>query len=573
MLDRHVVGLAFRGERLRRIMKLKIWLIVFLGWGIPGVWGNNLNFKRVADEAARVVILANLNDPESVELARFYADERVIPRVNIIALDLPLGEEITWQQYIEQLLTPLQRWLIAEEWIEAIEMDLFDDVGRRKLSTAGHRISYLVTCRGVPLKIRPDSALPTDAPKGTNPNLRTNRAAVDSELTLINQSATQRDGFVSNPIFGKSELGLFDGDALVRVSRLDGPTYPAARRLVVSAKEAERHGLIGRAVVDIGGPHAKGDEWFEEAVKILQAHDWKPQVDRARGTLKVTDRADGVAIYLGWYAGGINGPFALPNYQFAPGAIALHLHSYSANSLRLQDGGGWTGPMIARGVAATVGNVYEPYMEFTHHPHRFIGALLAGATLGQAAFFSAPALSWQGIVVGDPLYRPMTVSYAEQLEHIADLPSRLAAYLALRNLENTKNTELITADQIANAAAAFNQFPNLSLAWKAAELEASTGETAAAVARLGIAGFLSRVRVDEWGLLAQIAAQLQEWGDQDGAFKVWQVLFEQPLNDVARKAWLPKAIGSAREAGRYGDLSSWERMLRDLQPPPDPETK
>lgn len=552
-------------------MKLKIWLIC--GWVIGGAGGlgAELGFTVVPDEAERVVIVANANDPESVELARFYADERRIPRANIFAMDLPLGEEVSWRQYIDQLLTPLQRWLIEQQWIEAIEMDLMDDVGRRKLSTAGHRISYLVTCRGVPLKIRADPNLPSDAPTGMSSKLRTNRAAVDSELTLINRSETRRDGLVGNPVFGKSSLGLFEGDSLVRVSRLDGPTYPAARRLVTSAREAERRGLIGRSMVDIGGPHAKGDEWFEEAAEVLREHQWKPQIHRAKGTLPATARADGVAIYLGWYAGKINGPFGLPDYEFVPGAIALHLHSYSASSLRLQDGGGWTGPFVARGVAATVGNVYEPYLEFTHHPHRFIGALLAGATLGEAAYYALPALSWQGIVVGDPLYRPAQVSLVEQWDQIAELPPRSAAYLILRQLEQAVVEEVASEDQLATAVNGFKRYPNLALAWKTAELEASRGEKAAAVARLGIAGFLSRVRVDEWGLMALIAEQLQEWEDPAGSFKVWQVLLDQPLTDAVRKAWLPAAIETARETGRYSVLSDWQRDLRELQPKPPPE--
>lgn len=550
------------------MLKRRISMLLAMVTLVTGGMGADLVFRPVADEAQRVVILTNSNDPESVELARFYSDQRNIPRGNIIALDLPLGEEISWSQYVSQLLTPLQRWLIDEDWVEAIEMDLFDEAGRRKLSTAGHRISYLVTCRGVPLKIRADTQLPPDAPAGSSPQMRTNRAAVDSELTLLNRSAPQRDGLVRSPLFGKSELGLFDGDSVVRVSRLDGPTFPAARRLVTSGLEAEERGLIGRSVIDIGGPHARGDEWFEEAVEALQAQGWKSQVHRDKGTLGVTDRADGVAIYLGWYARNINGPFAPAGYQFAPGAIALHLHSFSAGTMRLQDGGGWTGPMVARGVAATVGNVYEPYMEYTHHPHRFIRAFLAGATLGEAAYYAMPALSWQAIVVGDPLYRPMAVSFAEQLERVADYPSRSAAYLLLRYLDNGEAQGIPTADQIATAAEALKRFPNLALAWKTAELEASNGEKAAAVARLGIAGFLTRVPVDEWGLMAAIAGRLQEWGDQNGAFKVWKVLLDQPLSDAARKAWLPDAIAAARAAGRYSELSSWERRLRELQPPP-----
>jgi uncharacterized protein (TIGR03790 family) len=425
-----------------------------------------VEFAPVEDEAARVVVVANSNDPESIELARYYADRRDIPRANIVSLDLPAGEEIDWHQYVARLHGPLVSWLIENDWMDAIEMDLFDEVGRRKLSTSDHRISYLVTCRGVPLKIRQTKELPDDAPTGTPDTLKPHHAAVDSELSLLNVSTPQRAAFLQNPLFGKTNLGLFGDDEVVRVSRLDGPTFPAARRLVESALEAEQRGLVGRALVDIGGPHEKGDEWFEQAVKVLAAADWQPQVDRDKKTLGMSGRADALAIYLGWYAGGINGPFAIPDYQFAPGAIALHLHSYSAKSLRLQNAGGWTGPLVARGVAGTVGNVYEPYMEFTHHPHMLIAALLAGATWGEAIYFSMPVLSWQGMAVGDPLYRPNTVTAVEQLEAIETMPLRYASYVALRELSQIPLDEGVpTPEHLREAASANRAFPSIALAW------------------------------------------------------------------------------------------------------------
>ena len=66
-----------------------------------------VEFAPVEGEAERVVIVANSNDPESVELARYYADRRDIPRANIVSLDLPAGEEIDWHQYVERLYSPL----------------------------------------------------------------------------------------------------------------------------------------------------------------------------------------------------------------------------------------------------------------------------------------------------------------------------------------------------------------------------------------------------------------------------------------------------------------------------------
>ena len=86
---------------------------------------------------------------------------------------------------------------------------------------------------------------------------------------------------------------------MVRIARLDGPTYSAIRRMIDSAMLVEKQGLIGRAVVDIGGPHKQGDEWFGEAVEELNQAGWGPQVDVEKGTLTESARVDNVAWYWG----------------------------------------------------------------------------------------------------------------------------------------------------------------------------------------------------------------------------------------------------------------------------------
>jgi hypothetical protein len=111
------------------------------------------------------------------------------------------------------------------------------------------------------------------------------------------------------------------------------------------------------------------------------------------------------ALYYGWYAGGITGPFTQPGFKFVPGAIAAHIHSFSASTLR-DPNAGWTAPLIARGAAATVGNVYEPYLQLTAHLDILNDRLLHGFTFAESVYMSSQALSWMGIAVGDPLYRP-----------------------------------------------------------------------------------------------------------------------------------------------------------------------
>jgi hypothetical protein len=112
-----------------------------------------------------------------------------------------------------------------------------------------------------------------------------------------------------------------------------------------------------------------------------------------------------VAIYLGWYAENANGPWVTPPDRFVPGAIAYHLHSYSASTVRSTTAN-WVGPLIAHGADATMGTVYEPYLGLTPHEDIFTRRILRGDYFCEAAWASERGLSWMFTAVGDPLYRP-----------------------------------------------------------------------------------------------------------------------------------------------------------------------
>jgi hypothetical protein len=68
--------------------------------------------------AARVIILANSREPDSVQLAQFYAEKRGVPRANILALPLPDAESITWREFIDRIYRPLQDELYHRGWID-----------------------------------------------------------------------------------------------------------------------------------------------------------------------------------------------------------------------------------------------------------------------------------------------------------------------------------------------------------------------------------------------------------------------------------------------------------------------
>src|SRR5438874_4994630 len=125
------------------------------------------------------------------------------------------------------------------------------------------------------------------------------------------------------------------------------------------------------------------------------------------------------ALYYGWYAATVAGPFTQPDFHFVPGAVAVHIHSFGASTLR-DTNANWVGPLLARGAAASIGNVYEPYLQLTPHLDIFNDRLLHGFTFAESAYMATRVLSWMSVMVGDPLYRP----YAAWLQ--IDVPSGFA---------------------------------------------------------------------------------------------------------------------------------------------------
>ncbi len=128
------------------------------------------------------------------------------------------------------------------------------------------------------------------------------------------------------------------------------------------------------------------------------------------GSLKAYPMTD-CALYYGWYAGSVTGPFARPDFHLVPGAIAVHIYSFSASTLR-DSNTNWVASLVSKGAAASLGNAYEPYLQLTSRLDTFNDRLLHGFTFAESAYMATPALSWMSVMVGDPLYRP----YASRLQ-------------------------------------------------------------------------------------------------------------------------------------------------------------
>ena len=192
------------------------------------------------------------------------------------------------------------------------------------------------------------------------------------------------------------------------VSRLDGPTAEIVRRMISDAVETEKNGLWGRAYVDgaaiLEGGLADGDEWLRTVTKDLRGSASRWFTTTSPATFSVGFPMNDCALYYGWYAGGV--PDRSPTRVRLRARCDRSAHPFfSANTLRY--GRGQLGGAAPRkGATASLGNVYEPYLQLTAHLDIFNDRLLHGFTFAESAYMATRVLSWMDVAVGDPLYRP-----------------------------------------------------------------------------------------------------------------------------------------------------------------------
>ena len=360
---------------------------------------------RAAEQplAASTIVVYNKTAPDSVELAKFYAQQREIAPDHLIGLTCSSEEEISREEYDMTIADPLREIFKQRHWWT------LGDLPSQTPSVSASAIHFVAVIKGVPLKIRATTDYPGDQPR-PGPTGNRNEASVDSELAVLGLYSRQISGPIPNPYFQSFRaISDFENPKLLLVCRLDAPNSATVRSMIVDSIATEKKGLWGRAYIDSahssGGERELGDQWLSEIPGQLHKtgvpviYDEKPEIFPEG--YPMTD----CALYYGWYAEKVVGPFTRSDFHFVPGAIAVHIHSFSASTLR-DANANWVAPLISKGAAASLGYVYEPYLQLTAHLDAFNDRLLHGFTFAESAYMSIQALSWMSVMVGDPLYRP-----------------------------------------------------------------------------------------------------------------------------------------------------------------------
>ncbi|MBN1957079.1 MAG: TIGR03790 family protein [Desulfuromonadales bacterium] len=384
--------------------------------------------------AEEILLIVNQNVRESLQLAEYYQEQRGIPHDHLLSVSMTDSETCSREDYQQNLVQPLRRFLNNHPERNIRCLVLFYGIPLKvsapKLSSSQwrrledlkytrKRLEWQLQHRTLTPDQRRDRevSLARLGEQIKQLNSREEHAAVDSEVSLALVAHYSLERWIPNPFFvAAHRFGdvstRVEKDQVLFVSRLDAPRPAIVRRMIADGLSAEQKGLRGNAYFDArwllpGGNKLQGyalyDVSLHKAAEVTGRTSSLSVVLDQKETLFQPGEAPEAALYCGWYSLGRY----IPAFDWQPGSVGYHIASSECTTLRTAESQGWCKRMLEEGAAATIGPVSEPYVQGFPLPELFFGFLLDGYyTLVESYFLSVPFLSWQMILVGDPLYRP-----------------------------------------------------------------------------------------------------------------------------------------------------------------------
>ena len=418
-----------------------------------------------------VYLLVNTNVADSQAVADHYCEKRGVPKDHVVALDLPTGEDISRADYDAKLAGPLREQIKDKKDKVKVLLTIYgvplrvgpqqpNDEEKAELDKLKKEMEPLEkTRKDLDDEIKALEAKAKDDPKGqAADDLKARRqdrtdlenqlrplegrrrflsydestAAVDSELALLWYDAYDLRRWQLNPLYFQiPEDFRKDKPPLLLTCRLDGPSVELIKRIIDQSVEVEAKGLEGKVYVDARGiPYNPADEpglgyggydeSMREMAKLLEKEGGMAVTLDDKPELFAPDSCPDCALYCGWYS--------LANYvpccKFAPGAVAWHLASSEAVSLRDPKSKLWCKNLLENGAVATLGPVGEPYTIGFPKPEEFFGTLATGKyTLVECYWRTEMFASWMTVLVGDPLYNPYAKAPKLKPEQVKPSPA------------------------------------------------------------------------------------------------------------------------------------------------------
>jgi uncharacterized protein (TIGR03790 family) len=345
-----------------------------------------------------VLVVINSNSAISEQVGTYFASNRNIPAINIAHINAPTDEEIDDATF-SSLRSQIEAYLTSNNLV--------------------NNINYIVTTKGVPLKVNRGNTFSTSSPS----------SSVESELTMIlgsYSSSIGGNGIVYSPYYYQTAHFSRAAYGIYLVTRLDGYSYD------------EIKGLIDR-----GGPNTPFSKTNAKFV-LDEDPDWNSQLPglntsmasaqtilASKGLSTVLDQSttymtdqSNVIGYTSWgsndhYADQYT-QYAKPHNAWVPGAIAETYVSTGGRTFTSPPtyGQSLVADLVEEGLTGVKGYVYEPYSFAMATVSVLFDRYTSGYTLAESYYMSSRSLSWMDEVIGDP----KTTVYATQ----APLPIELS---------------------------------------------------------------------------------------------------------------------------------------------------
>jgi uncharacterized protein (TIGR03790 family) len=328
-----------------------------------------------------VLIVVNQNSSMSESIGTYFAAQRNIPAVNIARISVPTTEEIDSTQF-NDLRSQLEAYITSHN--------------------LENQINYIVTTKGIPLKVNRGNTFSTSSPS----------SSVESELTLIlgpyREYIGRNGSFLSpyyfqNVPFSRAAYGIF------LVTRLDGYTYNDIKTLIDKAAQPNVITSDMRFVFD------QDPDWNGSLPGLNNSLMYANQLMIDKGLMSTLENTTvyktGEVNVIGYASWGSNDhyanqytQYARPRNFWAAGAIAETYVSTSGRTFNdpATYGQSLIADIIAEGVTGAKGYVYEPYSSSMAVVWLLFDRYVSGYNLAESFYSASRSLSWMDVIIGDP---------------------------------------------------------------------------------------------------------------------------------------------------------------------------
>ncbi len=352
-------------------------IIAYVALAAASLLGTEISVAGYED----VAVIVNTNSSASAQIGEYFRDARAIPNRNMIYVSVSTAEEIDSIEF-QTLRSQVESYLTNNNLVNSI--------------------NYIVTTKGVPLKVNRDNTFSTSSLS----------SSVESELMLLLGNHSYLIGqagrvtspyYYQNAAFSRATFGLY------LVTRLDGYTVQHVLDLIDRSGPNTQVSTGTKFVMDqdpdwdVSLPSL--NNYLTMAKSTLEAKGKTVEMDASSTYL--TNKTE-VLGYVSWGSNDHHATeytdYGIPFNSWSPGSIGETYVSTSARSFSNPPvyGQSLIADWIQEGICGVKGYVYEPYSSSMAIAFILFDRYTSGYNLAESFFMSSRYLSWMDVVVGDP---------------------------------------------------------------------------------------------------------------------------------------------------------------------------